>query len=70
VGADREIIAAYLRRADLPRGCFGDLIQRAQRRLWFAGYTSYFVFIDVPNASAVLSTKVAAGADMRFLLTR
>lgn len=68
VGADREIIAAYPRRVDLPRGFFGDLIQGAQRRLWFGGYTSYFVFIDVPNAPAVLSSKVAAGADVRFLL--
>jgi hypothetical protein len=68
VGPDREIVAAYPRRADVPRGFFGDLITRANRRLWFGGYTSYFVFIDVPDAAEMLSAKVQGGADVRFLL--
>ncbi|GAA1370502.1 XRE family transcriptional regulator [Catellatospora chokoriensis] len=66
--ADREMIAMYPRRLDLPRSLFGELIGSAERRLWFGGYTSYFVWLDVEGAGQTLAAKVAAGADVRFLL--
>ncbi|MEU7824256.1 helix-turn-helix domain-containing protein [Catellatospora sp. NPDC049133] len=68
LGADREMIAVYPRRLDLPRSLFGDLIGSATRRLWFGGYTSYFVWLDVEGAGQVLADKTATGADVRFLL--
>lgn len=68
VGADRELIAVYPRRADMPRELFGDLIAGARSRLWFGGYTSYFVWLDAPGAAAALGEKAQAGADIRFLL--
>ncbi|MBQ1074200.1 XRE family transcriptional regulator [Micromonospora sp. C31] len=68
LGADREIVGVYPRRSDLPRSLFGELIGRARARLWFGGYTSYFVWLEVPNAAVTLGTKVREGADVRFLL--
>ncbi|MEU4776297.1 helix-turn-helix transcriptional regulator [Micromonospora sp. NPDC023633] len=68
VGADREIVGVYPRRSDLPRSLFGELITQARSRLWFGGYTSYFVWLEVPNAAARLGMKAREGADVRFLL--
>ncbi|MEW2377075.1 helix-turn-helix transcriptional regulator [Micromonospora sp. NPDC047812] len=68
LGADREIVGVYPRRSELPRPLFGELIGQARKRLWFGGYTSYFVWLEVPNAAVTLGTKVREGADVRFLL--
>ncbi|WP_428963823.1 XRE family transcriptional regulator [Micromonospora fluostatini] len=68
LGADREIVGVYPRRSDLPRSLFGDLIGRAGTRLWFGGYTSYFVWLEAAGAPAILGAKADAGADVRFLL--
>jgi transcriptional regulator with XRE-family HTH domain len=68
VGNDRELVGVYPRRSDLPRTLFRDLIERAGSRLWFGGYTSYFVWLEVPNAAATLGGKAGGGADVRFLL--
>ncbi|MBO4205852.1 XRE family transcriptional regulator [Micromonospora echinofusca] len=67
-GADREIVALFPRRADLPRTFFRDMIVGARERLWFGGYTSYFVWLEVPGAAATLGTKASDGTDVRFLL--
>lgn len=68
VGSDRELVGMYARRSDLPRSLFRELIDKAGTRLWFGGYTSYFVWLEVPNAAATLSAKAQNGADVRFLL--
>ncbi|WP_433313565.1 XRE family transcriptional regulator [Micromonospora sp. CA-269861] len=68
VGSDRELVGVYARRSDLPRSLFRELIDKAERRLWFGGYTSYFVWLEVPNAATTLGTKAQNGADVRFLL--
>ncbi|WP_256092076.1 XRE family transcriptional regulator [Micromonospora haikouensis] len=68
VGSDRELIGIYPRRADLPRPAFRDAIGQASSRLWFGGYTSYFLWLEVPGISATLEAKASAGADLRFLL--
>ncbi|MCO1593562.1 helix-turn-helix domain-containing protein [Micromonospora sp. RHAY321] len=68
VGTDRELVGVYARRSDVPRALFRDLIEGAGSRLWFGGYTSYFVWLEVPNAAATLGAKARDGADVRFLL--
>ncbi|MEU7678352.1 helix-turn-helix transcriptional regulator [Micromonospora taraxaci] len=68
VGSDREVVGVYARRSDLPRSLFRELIDKAGTRLWFGGYTSYFVWLEVPNAATTLGTKAQDGADVRFLL--
>ncbi|WP_320068274.1 XRE family transcriptional regulator [Micromonospora sp. RTGN7] len=68
VGSDRELLGLYARRSDVPRPLFRELIERAESRLWFGGYTSYFVWLEVPKAAATLGTKAGHGADVRFLL--
>ncbi|MEW2477270.1 MULTISPECIES: helix-turn-helix domain-containing protein [Micromonospora] len=68
VGTDRELVGMYPRRADLPRAVFREAIERAQSRIWFGGYTSYFVWLEVPDAATTLAAKANAGADLRFLL--
>ncbi|MFI6228827.1 helix-turn-helix domain-containing protein [Micromonospora echinospora] len=67
-GTDRELVGIYPRRADLPRPVFREAIERANSRLWFGGYTSYFVWLEVPGAVTTLAAKASAGADLRFLL--
>ncbi|MFC7758611.1 XRE family transcriptional regulator [Catellatospora bangladeshensis] len=52
----------------MPRSLFGDLIDAAHKRLWFGGYTSYFVWLDVEGAGGTLSAKASSGADLRWLL--
>ncbi|WP_240742350.1 XRE family transcriptional regulator [Micromonospora zingiberis] len=68
VGADREVVGVYPRRSDLPRSVFRERIERSRSRLWFGGYTSYFVWLEVPDAAGVLGAKAEHGADVRFLL--
>ncbi|QKW17176.1 XRE family transcriptional regulator [Verrucosispora sp. NA02020] len=68
LGTDRELVGMYPRRADLPRSIFREAIARAESRLWFGGYTSYFVWLEVPDGAAVLGAKAKAGVDVRFLL--
>ncbi|WP_434740407.1 XRE family transcriptional regulator [Micromonospora sp. SH-82] len=68
VGSDREVVGVYPRRADLPRAVFRGAIERAGSRLWFGGYTSYFLWLEVPGVAAALAAKAKTGADARFLL--
>lgn len=68
LGADRELVGVYPRRSDLPRSLFRELIEGARSRLWFGGYTSYFVWLEVPHAAETIGAKAQAGADVRFLL--
>ncbi|MEU7982954.1 helix-turn-helix transcriptional regulator [Micromonospora sp. NPDC049081] len=68
LGADRELVGVYARRSELPRTLFRELIEGARSRLLFGGYTSYFVWLEVPNAAETIGAKAQAGADVRFLL--
>lgn len=52
----------------MPRALFRELITASRSRLWFGGYTSYFLWLDTPDAGPLLSAKAQAGADVRFLL--
>lgn len=67
-GADREIVTTYPFRSAMPRSLWRDLIVGASKTLTFAGYTSYFIWTEVPNLRGTLKRKVEAGASVRFLL--
>lgn len=67
-GADREIVTAYPHRSSMPRSLWRELITGAAQTLLFAGYTSYFLWLDIPNLRAILKRKVESGASVQFLL--
>ncbi|WP_460806691.1 XRE family transcriptional regulator [Micromonospora zhanjiangensis] len=47
---------------------WADLLSRARKRIWLAGYTSYFLWTEVPGIREVLRAKTSGGVDVRFLL--
>jgi transcriptional regulator with XRE-family HTH domain len=67
-GYDREIIAAYPLRSDCPKSTWRNLITRAERDITLAGYTNYFLWLELPNLRSVLHRKADAGCTVRFLL--
>lgn len=67
-GYDREVVSVWPRRADVPRSLWRDLISTASHELWFAGYTSYFLWLELHNLPAVLARKATDGAQLRFIL--
>jgi transcriptional regulator with XRE-family HTH domain len=67
-GFDREVRAVWPTRSAVPRSLWADLISRARRRVLCAGYTSYFLWTEVPGARELLQGKASSGVDVRFLL--
>lgn len=67
-GADREILAAYPYRNACPPTVWSSLLDGAQKDIFFAGYTSYFLWQEQPRAAERLRAKAAAGCRIRFLL--
>ena len=67
-GPLREITDAYPTRSAMPSTVWAELINRAQVELTFAAYTSYFLWLSVPNLRDVLRAKAASGAQVRFML--
>jgi len=67
-GVDREVVAVYPYRSALPRSVWADLIANAECELMFAGYTSYFLWTEVPRLRDVLRERAASGVRIRFLL--
>lgn len=67
-GADREIVTVYPCRSAMARSLWRDLITAAGRDLTFAGYTSYFMWLELPNLGSALRRKAQQGARVRFLL--
>lgn len=67
-GPDREVVAVYPRRADMPKSVWRKLITDARKTITFGGYTSYFVWIELPNLRSVLRRKLDRGCGVRFLL--
>jgi hypothetical protein len=68
LGVGREIVWAYTSRAAVPTQVWADLIDDAERSITFAGYTSYFVWLAIPDLRRRLREKVAAGCEVRFLI--
>ncbi|ROT31713.1 XRE family transcriptional regulator [Micromonospora sp. HM5-17] len=67
-GYDREIVSTYPHRSLVPRVLWQDLIGGAQREIIFAGYTNYFLWLDLPNLRTVLARQAEAGVAIRFLV--
>lgn len=67
-GYDREIVSAYPHRSFIPRALWRDLIGGAKTELLFAGYTNYFLWLDLPNLRAALRKRAEAGVSIRFLV--
>jgi lambda repressor-like predicted transcriptional regulator len=67
-GADREIVSVYPRRADMPKSVWRKLITDAWKTITFGGYTSYFLWIELPDLRSVLRRKLDQGCRVRFLL--
>ncbi|MGW4201724.1 XRE family transcriptional regulator [Streptomyces sp. NPDC004726] len=67
-GADREIVQSYPYRSGCPSTVWSDLVDTAERELYFGGYTSYFLWTQVPELAATLRQKAEQGCRVRFLL--
>jgi hypothetical protein len=67
-GPDREIVAVYPRRSDCPKSVWRSLIADATRDITLAGYTNYFLWLELPNLRAALRRKAESGCAVRFLL--
>lgn len=67
-GHDREVVAVYPYRSNVPRTLWRDLIGRASRRLDFAGFTNYFLWLEHPGLRGALRRKSEAGAEIRWLV--
>lgn len=67
-GGDREIIHSYPYRSACPSTVWTELISSAREELFFAGYTNYFLWTQVPEFPGILRRKVQQGCRVRFLL--
>ncbi|MEW2356554.1 XRE family transcriptional regulator [Spirillospora sp. NPDC029432] len=67
-GPDREIVAVYPYRSACPKSVWRRLIGDASKELVFAGYTNYFLWLEIPNLRAVLRRKAERGCRVRFLV--
>lgn len=67
-GYDREIVSAYPHRSFVPRTLWQDLISGARREMVFAGYTNYFLWLDLPDLRSVLRRRAEAGVHIRWLV--
>lgn len=67
-GPDREVLAVYPYRSACPKSVWRRLIGGANKELTFAGYTSYFLWLEIPNLRTVLRRKAGHGCRVRFLV--
>jgi transcriptional regulator with XRE-family HTH domain len=67
-GPDREIVSTYPYRSSVPVSLWRKLITDAKTGMTFAGYTSYFLWIEQPNLAAALRRKAGQGCKIRFLV--
>jgi hypothetical protein len=67
-GADREIVTVYPYRSACPKSVWRALITDATKQLTFAGYTNYFLWLEIPNLRSVLRRKAERGCSVRFLI--
>lgn len=67
-GHDRELVQSYPYRSACPSTVWADLIDSANEELFFAGYTNYFLWTQVPAFADTLRRKAAEGCRVRFLL--
>ncbi|MGW1463282.1 XRE family transcriptional regulator [Streptomyces sp. NPDC002308] len=67
-GHDRELIRSYPYRSACPSTVWGELAEDAGSDLFFAGYTNYFLWTQVPAFLETVRRKARAGCRVRFLL--
>ncbi|MWA07553.1 XRE family transcriptional regulator [Actinomadura sp. LD22] len=67
-GVDREVIAVYPYRSACPKSVWRRLIGDAGKELTFAGYTNYFLWLEIPNLRSALRRKAERGCRVRFLI--
>ncbi len=68
VGPDREIEQTWPVRADMPNALWGKLLGAAHEEITLAGWTCYFLWMEVPRLRDRLVRKVAEGCRVRFLI--
>ncbi|GAA2725924.1 MULTISPECIES: XRE family transcriptional regulator [Streptomyces] len=64
----QDVVQSYPYRSACPSTVWGELIAGARDELFFGGYTSYFLWTQVPALPDVLRRKAAAGCRVRFLI--
>ncbi|MFD9562454.1 XRE family transcriptional regulator [Streptomyces sp. NPDC059994] len=67
-GNDREMVHSYPYRSACPSTVWADLVEGATAELFFAGFTNYFFWSQVPQFSETIRRKAEAGCRVRFLL--
>lgn len=67
-GPDREIVAVYTGRAAVPKSLWKGLITDTKQQLVFAGYTNYFLWLELPPLGPVLRRKIDQGVRVRFVV--
>ncbi|TGB13326.1 XRE family transcriptional regulator [Streptomyces sp. MZ04] len=67
-GGDLEIVRSYPYRSACPSTVWADLVGGASKDIFFAGYTNYFLWTQLPAFSDTLRRKTGAGCRVRFLI--
>jgi hypothetical protein len=67
-GGGQEIIQSYPYRSACPSTLWSGLIADATDELFFGGFTSYFLWTQVPALADTLHRKTESGCRVRFLL--
>ncbi|MGW5969754.1 XRE family transcriptional regulator [Streptomyces sp. NPDC055186] len=67
-GNDRELVHSYPYRSACPSTVWTELVESANEELFFAGYTNYFLWSQVPHFADTIRRKAQRGCRVRFLL--
>ncbi|MGW2301123.1 DUF5919 domain-containing protein [Streptomyces sp. NPDC001809] len=68
LGGDREILRSYPYRSACPSTVWAELTAAAEHELFFAGYTNYFLWTQIPAFAGLIRRKAESGCRVRFLL--
>ncbi|MEV4744523.1 hypothetical protein [Streptomyces sp. NPDC049555] len=61
----QDVVQSYPYRSACPSTVWGELIAGAREELFLGGYTSYFLWTQVPELPGVLRRKAATGCRVR-----
>ncbi|WP_319111212.1 helix-turn-helix domain-containing protein [Streptomyces europaeiscabiei] len=67
-GGDREILHSYPYRSACPSTVWAELTEKATGELFFAGYTNYFLWTQLPDFLGTIRRKAQEGCRVRFLI--
>lgn len=67
-GTDKEIVATYATAADVHRPDLGRFIKQAKEQLFFAKYTGYRLWTDIPFLANHLRARAQQGCRVRFVV--